>query len=67
MHRPTQRGPYPDQVNRMNAHIIAFARNKIITTASLIDLRDARRLAIRTGDNHSASLFMGEIRRRMVD
>lgn len=50
----------------MNAHTITYARNQIITTASLIELRDARRLALHVGDQESADLFWSEIQRRMA-
>lgn len=50
----------------MNAHIIAFARHQIITTASLVELREAGRLALRAGDHASAAAFKAEIARRMV-
>lgn len=50
----------------MNAHIIAFAVRQIITRATLLELRDAYRIARHVGDANSADLFWSEIQRRMT-
>lgn len=49
----------------MNAHIIVFAEVQILRRASLIQLRDARRLAKRTGNARAASTITREIKRRL--
>lgn len=59
------RAIYPDQVNRMNAHIIAFAKFQIIRRASLIELRNASRHMLRQGHVSAAQAIMHEIMRRI--
>lgn len=46
----------------MNAHVTAYARHRIITTAALLDLHRARRFA----DPQTAALFTAEINRRLA-
>lgn len=50
----------------MTAHIIAFARHQIVTTARLLDLHRACKLAKHVGDSHSAAMFRAEINRRLT-
>lgn len=47
--------------------VIEQARKDIIARASLIELRDAIRIAERVGDLVSARLFKDEMERRMSD
>ena len=49
----------------MTAHVIAYARHQIVTTASLLDLHRAHKLAKHVGDSHAAALFRAEINRRL--
>lgn len=50
----------------MTAHVIAYARHQIITTARLLDLHRAHKLAKHIGDSHTAALFRAEINRRLA-
>lgn len=49
----------------MTAHVIAYARHRILTTARLLDLHRAHKLARHIGDSHSAAMFRTEINRRL--
>ena len=49
----------------MTAHVIAYARHQIITTARLLDLHRAHKLAKHVGDHTSAHAFRAEINRRL--
>lgn len=49
----------------MTAHVIAYARHQIITTARLLDLHRAHKLAKRIGDSQTAAFFRAEINRRL--
>lgn len=49
----------------MNAHVIAFAIKRILKEASLIDLRDACRVAERVQDSTLSKLIQEEVDRRM--
>lgn len=49
----------------MTAHVIAYARHQIITTARLLDLHRAHKLARHIGDIHTANAFRAEINRRL--
>ena len=48
----------------MNAHVVVYSEIQIIRRASLIELRDARRLAKRTGSARAANAIATEIMRR---
>lgn len=50
----------------MNAHVIAYARHQIITTAALLDLHRARKLSRHIGDAATAAMFTAEINRRLA-
>lgn len=50
----------------MTAHIVAYARHQILTTARLLDLHRAHKLAKHVGDAHSATMFRTEINRRLA-
>jgi hypothetical protein len=49
----------------MNAHVVSYSEFQIIRRASLIELRDARRLARRTGSIRAAGVIAQEIARRL--
>lgn len=49
----------------MTAHVIAYARHQILTTARLLDLHRAHKVAKRLGDHTSADTFRAEINRRL--
>lgn len=49
----------------MTAHVIAYARHRMITTAALLDLHRAHKLAKHVGDSRTAALFRTEINRRL--
>lgn len=51
----------------MNAHVIQFAERRMMQRASLIELRDARRIAKRTGNHQVAAHIAREIMRRLCD
>ncbi len=50
----------------MNAHVIQFAERQILSRASLIELRDARRQLKAQGNTQAAELMMAEIMRRLT-
>ena len=50
----------------MNAHVIQFAERQILSRASLIELRDARRLLKEQGNTQAADRMMTEIKRRLT-
>lgn len=50
---------------RVTAHVIAFTIRRILKEASLIDLRDAQRVAIRVQDDTLAKLIQEEVERRL--
>lgn len=49
----------------MNAHVIAFAEVQIIRRASLLELRNARRMLLRQGKPEAAQIMWNEITRRL--
>lgn len=49
----------------MTAHVIAFTIRRILKEASLIDLRDARKVADRVQDSTLAKLIQEEVERRL--
>lgn len=59
------RAIYPDQVTRMNAHVVVFAEFQILRSASLLELRNARRLLLRQGKTQAAQVMWNEITRRI--
>lgn len=59
------RAIYPDQVTRMNAHVVVFAESQILRRASLLELRNARRLLLRQGKTQAAQVMWNEITRRI--
>ncbi len=50
----------------MNAHVIQFAERQILSRASLIELRDARRQLKAQGNTKAADRMMVEIKRRLT-
>lgn len=54
-----------DREPRMTAHVIAFTIRRILKEASLIDLRDARKVADRVQDSTLAKLIQEEVERRL--
>lgn len=50
----------------MNAHVIRFAEHQILRRASLLDLRNARRILRRQGNTKAADMMMAEIKRRLT-
>lgn len=49
----------------MNAHVIVFAEVQILHRASLLELRNARRLLLRQGKAQAAQVMWNEITRRL--
>lgn len=49
----------------MNAHVVVFAEVQILRRASLLELRNARRLLLRQGKPGAAQIMMDEIMRRL--
>lgn len=49
----------------MTAHVIAFTIQRILREASLLDLRNAGRVAVRVQDETLAKLIQEEVERRL--